>query len=214
MAFQKTSIFVTGLFMGMLAGSVAAQSTDEFGTSGRGSRREPPLQIGIGIDFRVDDLDRYTYVPSVAGRVYYFFHPIVALRAGVAHNSVTRLGKSASFHTVAFDLGLHINARVRVVIPYLETGFWLPIHWGTNTGREFSGFRPGLRFAVGISVGVTTDVALDFSLAQVLNHISVPRDHVVLLPPSPHEFIVGPYSPEPEGEYNPAIAEFVVRIGL
>lgn len=191
---------------------------DELNRSERPTRKESRLQVGIGGNFRIDNPDKQSYVPSVAARMYYFFHPIVAVRTGLEYNALTRLGNEFHYHTLALSIGLRINAREKYLIPFLEGGLWLPLHWGTSRGTGYTDFQPGLRFAAGLSIGISRKVALDFCVAQIFNHIETPRTSFA---PPPGASTYPPLTAgdshraflEPEEIYNPATAEFVVRIG-
>lgn len=209
------------LLLGLAAVGTAVRAGDhdsEFGELGRAIRLEPKLQAGFGFDFRIDDLNKYSYVPSVTGRFYYFFHPVVALRAGVAFNSLTKLNNRASYHTLAADVGLRFNAREPHLIPFLETGFTFPVYWGIDQGFEYTDFQPGLRFAAGLSIGVNSDMAFDFAISQVLNQM--PETEVYPMSssigataPCPIGMYCRPWR-NPRGAYNSTRLEFTVRMGL
>jgi hypothetical protein len=216
---MKKSMQIIALLglVGLGAPVIAEDGNSEFGELGRAIRLEPKLQAGFGFDFRIDDLDNYSYVPSVTGRFYYFFHPVVALRAGLTFNSLTRLNYGASYHTLATDVGLRFNARETRLIPFLETGFTFPLYWGIDRGFEYTDFQPGVRFAVGLSIGVTSDMAFDFAVSQILNQM--PRSEIYPMSP------VGPDAAcplglycrpqgNPRGAYNSTQVEFAVRMGL
>lgn len=203
-----------GLILALVSSAFAGSSDDGFVDGFRPVRSEPRLQAGFGFDFRIDDLDRYRYVPSVSGRFYYFFHQLVAMRAGLTFNSLTKLNGGTSYHTLALDFGLRVNLEETGISPFMESGFWLPVYWGVDRGWEYTDFQPGLRFALGLSVAASDRIAFDFSLGQVLNHISG-REMLPLMPPvDPYRPFIWPYRKHPTGAYNATRLEFVVRIGL
>jgi len=208
-------------FLGLVAFGTAVRAgehNNEFGEIGRAVRLEPRLQAGFGFDFRIDDLNKYSYVPSVTGRFYYFFHPIVALRAGVAFNSFTKLNYGASYHTLTTDVGIRFNARETHLIPFLETGFTFPVYWGIDQGFEYTDLQPGMRFAAGLSIGVTSDMAFDFAISQILNQMPQSEVYYVSAPVDPDvDCPVGMYCHpwrNPRGAYNSTQIEFAVRMGL
>lgn len=209
---------MASLVLVLATGASADDFSDDFADEYRPVRQEPRLQVAFGFGFRVDDLNQYRYVPSVSGRLYFFFHRMVALRTGLVYNSLTKLNSSTSYRTLALDVGLRVNARETTVIPFIETGLWLPIYWGTQYGRDYTDYQPGLRFAIGLSFAANETMAFDLIVSQVLNHVFQYRDMVMSSPPfgnAPCRIGENCFPRDnPTGAYNATRFEFVVRIRL
>lgn len=209
--FRKQSVI--GSVVLLICGiAVAGEASAEFNDSGYYDRAEAKYQIGLTTDFRLDGLGENSYVPSLGGRFYYFFHPTVALCAGMTHNSFTRLSTPTGYHTVAADVALRFNFPKAHVTPYLETGLWLPYFWGVDQGYAYDDFHPGARFAGGLSVVMAQGVVLDLSVSQVVNHL---KNEIIWTSPMP-PYGSGSFRPfhDPYGAYNETRVELGVRFGL
>ena len=165
MAWQLSLVFLV-----VMMANVFGDQSDDFAQDIQRSKTEPVYQVGMMVGFRLDDLNKYTYVPSIGGNFYYFFHPMVALHGGLRYNSLTRLDPGTSYHTVVGDVGLRVNTNQAQVVPFLETGFSFPYHWGVNRGYEYVDFHPGVRIGAGLAWRVSKTLAFDLSVIQTVNH--------------------------------------------
>ena len=204
------------LLLTVMGATVFGDQLDDFAQDVQRARTEPVYQAGVIVGFRLDDLDKYTYVPTVGVNFYYFFDMLVALRAGFAYNSLTRLGPGTSYHTVVSDIGLRANASNAPVVPFLEFGFSFPYYWGVDRGYEYVDFQPGLKICAGLTWRVSKTIAFDLSAYQIINHWP---DEIVTAPsnpsaPCPPGVECSPLRQEPDGVYNPTLLELVARFGL
>ena len=212
------TVLLPTLVLAMMS-STFGDSLDDFGQADRSARIEPVYQVGMMVSYRLDDLNNYDYVPSVGGQFYYFFHPMIALRAGFSHNSLTRLSREVSYHSFVGDVALRVNTNQSRVVPYLETGFSFPYVWGVNRGYEYTDFQPGAQIGVGLSFRVSKTLALDLSVNQIINRWSTSVDAVMApgfieVAPCPLGVDCPPMRSEPTGAFNPALLELVFRLGL
>ena len=199
--------------------SAFGDSFDDYGQAEQGMRTESVFQAGIITSYRLDDLNKYDYVPSLGGQLYYFFHPMVALRAGFSHNSLTRLSRDVSYHSIVADIGMRVNTSHTRVVPFLETGFSFPYVWGVNRGYEYADLQPGALVGAGLSLRVSKSLAFDLSILHIINRLNTQIDFL----PMPGEFGYAPCPPgedcpplrsQPTGAFNPTLLELVVRFGL
>jgi hypothetical protein len=203
------------LLLTVIGATVFGDQLDDFAQDIQRARTEPVYQAGVSVGFRLDDLNEYTYVPSVGGNFYYFFHPMVALHGGLSYNSLTRLTSGTSYHSVVGDIGLRVNTNQAQVAPFLETGFSFPYYWGVNRGYEYVDFHPGLRIGAGLAWRVSKTLTFDLSVIQTVNHWRTEIDEILGVPADcPLGMDCPPLRQEPEGAYNPTLMELVVRFGL
>lgn len=203
----------------VLATTALGDKYDDFRRTDEGTRNEPVFQTGLLVGYRLDDQNKYTYVPSIGGHFYYFFHPMVALHAGIGHTSLTRLTPGISYHTVVADVGMRVNAGYASVFPFLETGLSFPYHWGVNRGYEYVDFQPGVRIGAGLSWRASQTLAFDLTVSQIVNHwrseiVALAVPVVTEISPCPLGADCPPARHEPDGAFNPTLLEFVVRFGL
>jgi len=143
---------------------------------------------------------------------------MIALRAGLAHNSLTRLTRDVSYHMVVGDVGLRVNTSQTRVIPFLETGFSFPYVWGVNRGYEYADFQPGAHIGAGLSLRVSKSVAFDLSVNQIINrwndYSELTNPGSLQSAPCPLGENCPPTRTEPTGAFNPTLLELAVRFGL
>ena len=211
---QRMTWQLSLLLLTMMGATVCGGQLDNFAGDVQRVRTEPVYQAGMLVGFRLDDLDKYTYVPSVGGNFYYFFHPMVAIRTGFAYNSLTRLTPGTSYHTFVGEVGLRVNTSRTPVVPFLEAGLSFPYVWGVNRGYEYVDFQPGVKISAGLSWRASKAIAFDLSVNQIINHWRS-RDVVLTEPaPCPPGVECSPLRQEPDGAYNPTLLELVARFGL
>ncbi|MCX6835490.1 MAG: hypothetical protein NTW07_10220 [candidate division Zixibacteria bacterium] len=210
----KRLLPISGLVMLTTISAISADTINHGEFRKTENRTQPTYQVGMLAGFRLDDLDRYTYVPSVGGDFYYFFRPTMALKAGFAHNSLTKLTPGTSYHTFVGEVGLRVNTSQTPVVPFLETGLSFPYHWGVNRGYGYVDFQPGVRVGAGLAWRVSEKLAFDFSVNQIINSWHS-RDVELTAPaPCPLGMDCPPLRQEPDGAYNPTLLELAARFGL
>jgi len=171
-------------------------------------------RVGLGLGFRIDDLEYFTYTPTYQGRFFRYLNPSFALVGTLEYNNYSKFSSRISVSSAAFGAGVRYETSARRLAPLVEAGIWIPHYWGTSYGWKLHDWGPGLRLAVGCAVNLGREVALDLSLSQILNHIN--SDIEARLPgaPCPPGVICDYYDGAPDGAYNASALEALIRIGL
>ena len=178
---------------------------------------EPRYQMGLGLGYRIDDLDSYDYTPTFKLQIVDYLSKELALTGLVTYTNHTRLEDEISYRSVAFGLGVRLQPPRRTLLPHVEAGLWVPHYSGIRRGRRYDDWQTGFRLGVGYSIEVGKRHYLDLTLAQVLNHIFTTEDMVLTIgsAPCPQGDDCGLYyrSP-PDGAYNATSLEATFRFGL
>lgn len=178
-------------------------------------RSEPRFQLGVRTSQRIDDREYYTYTPELGARFLYHYHDLIGLVAGFSYSNLTRLSPRTSFRSLDAEIGFRFRSPEKLFTPIFEAGFAIPTFWGVTNGRRYRETKIGLRFAAGISIWVGKETAIDITVSQVLNHLERDFDEVMDGAPCPPGEPCEPSSyRNPEGAYNTAKLEFLLRFGL
>jgi len=207
-------------FLALAAMGSYAQGGLEDDEFGKGSRiiSVPRYQLGFGLGYRLDALEKETYTPTFQARFFRYFSSELALVGTLEYNNLSRLKYETSFRTAAFGLGVRVEPPFRTLLPMVELGFWIPYYWGTSRGWDIHAWGPGLKVGAGYRVGLGKGMTCDLTISQVLNHV---RDEVEVISPASlapcpegvdceHAYYSGP----PDDVYNATAIELLLRFGL
>lgn len=203
----------------LLAGPVGATDSGEPGDgfdSGR-FRPQPKFQLGLRLDYRLDDRDRNDYTPGGGVRFFYNFHLLTSLTVGFIYNNHTRESEQTSFRTLAIDFGFRFRSPEKIVSPIFEAGYVVPVYWGITNGRRYRDTKLGVRFGVGLSFNLSRTSVLDLTVSQTLNYLGHGYNEVMMPPlddaPCPIGSDCTSYR-NPESAYNAARLEMLFRFEL